>query len=325
MLGGHLIRELLRENSEVAAIKRKSSETQSLKSIFGFYGDDVEDLYNRITWIEADVEDYYALCKAFEGIKYVYHCAARVNLGKNDNKMFEVNVGGTKNVVDAALINKVRKLCFVSSIAALSDGNGQNEIDEETPAVHNNTNTFYGESKLLAELEIKKGIDKGLDSVIVNPGVILGYSKEMKGSGVLFERVKKGMPFYTNGLTGYVAVQDVAKAMILLMKSDISDERYVLTAENCLHKDVLRWMAEGYDVMRPFIGMNRSLPVIACMLEFLGKLFGFTPIIDRSSARVAISKKSYSSQKFLSVFPDFKFSDIRYTIIQIGEFDKNAT
>ena len=73
MLGGHLIRELLRENSEVAAIKRKSSETQSLKSIFGFYGDDVEDLYNRITWIEADVEDYYALCKAFEGIKYVYH------------------------------------------------------------------------------------------------------------------------------------------------------------------------------------------------------------------------------------------------------------
>lgn len=232
MLGGHLIRELLRENSEVAAIKRKSSETQSLKSIFGFYGDDVEDLYNRITWIEADVEDYYALCKAFEGIKYVYHCAARVNLGKNDNKMFEVNVGGTKNVVDAALINKVRKLCFVSSIAALSDGNGQNEIDEETPAVHNNTNTIYGESKRLAELEIKKGIDKGLDSVIVNPGVILGYSKEMKGSGVLFERVKKGMPFYTNGLTGYVAVQDVAKAMILLMKSDISDERYVLTAEN---------------------------------------------------------------------------------------------
>ena len=167
MLGGHLIRELLRENSEVAAIKRKSSETQSLKSIFGFYGDDVEDLYNRITWIEADVEDYYALCKAFEGIKYVYHCAARVNLGKNDNKMFEVNVGGTKNVVDAALINKVRKLCFVSSIAALSDGNGQNEIDEETPAVHNNTNTIYGESKRLAELEIKKGIDKGLDSVIV--------------------------------------------------------------------------------------------------------------------------------------------------------------
>ena len=110
MLGGHLIRQLLRENNQVSALRRKSSEVESLKSIFRFYGDDVEDLYNRIRWIEADVEDYFSLCKAFEGIEYVYHCAAMVNLGKNDEKMLTVNVGGTKNVVNAALINNVKKL-----------------------------------------------------------------------------------------------------------------------------------------------------------------------------------------------------------------------
>ena len=325
MLGGHLIRQLLRENNQVSALRRKSSEVESLKSIFRFYGDDVEDLYNRIRWIEADVEDYFSLCKAFEGIEYVYHCAAMVNLGKNDEKMLTVNVGGTKNVVNAALINNVKKLCFVSSIAALSDGNGQNAIDEVTPIAEHNTTTLYGQSKRLSENEIRTGIQNGLKAVIVNPGVIFGYSKDKTGSSILFDRVKKGMPFFTNGQTGYVAVQDVVKAMILLMRSDISDERYVLTGENCSHKDVLRWMAEDYGVFRPFIGVNRSMLVSAYVLEFFGKFFGFTPLIDSSSARVAISKKSYSSQKFLSVFTSFKFSGIQDSITQICEFDKKVT
>ena len=195
MLGGHLIRQLLRENNQVSALRRKSSEVESLKSIFRFYGDDVEDLYNRIRWIEADVEDYFSLCKAFEGIEYVYHCAAMVNLGKNDEKMLTVNVGGTKNVVNAALINNVKKLCFVSSIAALSDGNGRNPINEESLFSKNEKTTMYGESKRLAEKEINNGIQKGLNAVIVNPGVILGYTPNWSGSGELFKRVKKGLPY----------------------------------------------------------------------------------------------------------------------------------
>ncbi len=325
MLGGHLIRQLLRENNQVSALRRKSSEVESLKSIFRFYGDDVEDLYNRIRWIEADVEDYFSLCKAFEGIEYVYHCAAMVNLGKNDEKMLTVNVGGTKNVVNAALINNVKKLCFVSSIAALSDGNGRNPINEESLFSKNEKTTMYGESKRLAEKEINNGIQKGLNAVIVNPGVILGYTPNWSGSGELFKRVKKGLPFYTNGRTGYVAAEDVVRAMILLMKSDSNDRRFVLVGENCRHKDILQWMADGFGKLRPFIGMNKTLLLSAHVLELAGKLLGFTPLIDTSSAKVAVSQKTYSAGKFLSLFPDFQFTNIRDSIFAICEFDKKRT
>ena len=321
MLGGHLIRHLLQQNKQVVALMRNSSNQESLRSIFRFYGDDIEECMNRIEWREGDVEDFGSLCKAFEGIEYVYHCAAMVSLGKNNENMLRVNVDGTKNVVEAALINKVKKLCFVSSIAALPNGTGSILIDEETFFLENEKSSIYGESKRLAEKEIKKGIEKGLKAVIVNPGVILGYSKNMTGSGELFKRVKKGLPFYTGGQTGYVAVEDVVEAMILLMKSDISDERFVLVGENSFNKNVLRWMAEGYHQFRPFIGMNKSLLVSAHVLEFMGKIFGYTPLIDTSSAKTAISKKTYSTQKFLSRFPNFKFTKIRETILAICEFD----
>ncbi|MHB9056644.1 MAG: NAD-dependent epimerase/dehydratase family protein [Paludibacteraceae bacterium] len=321
LVGGHLIQHLLLENEKVTAIKRDFSDLSSLYSIFEFYGANASECMERIIWRNADVEDEKSLIEAFQNIEFVYHCAAKVNLGKNNENMLDVNVGGTKNVVNAALANQVKKLCFVSSIASLPDGY-KVLIHEETPLTDNENSSMYGESKRLSEVEIKRGIEQGLKAVVVNPGVILGYSKSMSGSGELFKRVKKGLPFYTNGTTGYVAVQDVARAMIRLMKSDISDERFVLVGENCSHKDVLQWMADEYGKFRPFIGMEKSLLVSARFLYFFGRIGGFKPLIDASSAKISISKKAYSNRKFISQFPDFKFTPIRETIRQICQFDK---
>lgn len=322
LVGGHLIWHLLQENSRVAAMKRANSDTESIKSIFRYYGSEPEALFQRITWREGDVENYDHLLVAMDGVSYVYHCAAMVDLGKNSQRMFDVNVGGTENIVRAALNRNVKKLCFVSSIAALSDGNGNKPTDESTPFHENERTTLYGESKRLGEKVVHEAILKGLNAVTVNPGVIIGYSKNMTGSGELFKRVKKGLPFYTNGITGYVNVQDVVKAMIVLMKSEVKNERFVLVGENKTHKDVLRNIADGYGKYRPFIGMGKSLISISYALEMLGKLVGFTPLIDSSSARTSISKKRYSSEKFKKTFPDFQFSSIENTIHKICQFDK---
>ena len=322
LVGGHLIWHLLQENSRVAAMKRANSDTESIKSIFRYYGSEPEALFQRITWREGDVENYDHLLVAMDGVSYVYHCAAMVDLGKNSQRMFDVNVGGTENIVRAALNRNVKKLCFVSSIAALSDGNGNKPTDENTPFHENERTTLYGESKRLGEKVVHEAILKGLNAVTVNPGVIIGYSKNMTGSGELFKRVKKGLPFYTNGITGYVNVQDVVKAMIVLMKSEVKNERFVLVGENKTHKDVLRNIADGYGKYRPFIGMGKSLISISYALEMLGKLVGFTPLIDSSSARTSISKKRYSSEKFKKTFPDFQFSSIENTIHKICQFDK---
>ncbi len=322
LVGGHLIWHLLQENSRVAAMKRANSDTESIKSIFRYYGSEPEALFQRITWREGDVENYDHLLVAMDGVSYVYHCAAMVDLGKNSQRMFDVNVGGTENIVRAALNRNVKKLCFVSSIAALSDGNGNKPTDESTPLQENIRTTLYGESKRLGEKVVNEAILKGLNTVTVNPGVIIGYSKNMTGSGELFKRVKAGLPFYTNGVTGYVNVQDVVKAMIILMKSEVKNERFVLVGENKTHKDVLRNIADGYGKYRPFIGMGKSLIGISYSLEMLGKLLGFTSVIDSSSARTSISKKRYSSEKFQNAFPDFQFSSIENTIHKICQFDK---
>ena len=322
LVGGHLIWCLLQENSQIIATKRANSDVEGLKKIFQYYESDADALFKKITWKEGDVENYDTLFSAMEGVEYVYHCAAMVDLGKNSQRMIDVNVGGTENIVRAALNRKVKKLCFVSSIAALSNGNENKPTDENTPFHENERTTLYGESKRLGEKVVHEAILKGLNAVTVNPGVIIGYSKNMTGSGELFKRVKKGLPFYTNGITGYVNVQDVVKAMIVLMKSEVKNERFVLVGENKTHKDVLRNIADGYGKYRPFIGMGKSLISISYALEMLGKLVGFTPLIDSSSARTSISKKRYSSEKFKKTFPDFQFSSIENTIHKICQFDK---
>lgn len=322
LVGGHLIWCLLQENSQIIAMKRANSDVEGLKKIFQYYESDADALFKKITWKEGDVENYDTLFSAMEGVEYVYHCAAMVDLGKNSQRMIDVNVGGTENIVRAALNRKVKKLCFVSSIAALSNGNENKPTDENTPFHENERTTLYGESKRLGEKVVYEAILKGLNTVTVNPGVIIGYSKNMTGSGELFKRVKKGLPFYTNGITGYVNVQDVVKAMIVLMKSEVKNERFVLVGENKTHKDVLRNIADGYGKYRPFIGMGKSLISISYALEMLGKLVGFTPLIDSSSARTSISKKRYSSEKFKKTFPDFQFSSIENTIHKICQFDK---
>jgi dihydroflavonol-4-reductase len=319
-VGGHLTWHLLQENKRVTALIRTPANAGGLMTILRFYTDKPDDYFKRVDWIEGNILDYESLEKAFEGIDYIYHCAAMVSLGKSDNSMLQTNVGGTTNVVKAALARKIKKLCFVSSIAALSDTMNQGFIDENTLIDNDYPVSTYSKSKLYAELEVNKGIQQGLNAVIVNPGVILGISDKMTGSGVLFKHVKNGLPFYTNGKTAYVDVRDVCRAMILLMKSDIVSERFVLVGENCTNKDVLSWMADGYKRYRPFIGFGKSLLPIAFVLEVLGRFFRFTPIIDSSSARISIIKKEYSSQKFLSVY-DFTFISIRESIRDICEYD----
>ena len=322
LVGGHLIWCLLQENSQIIAMKRANSDVEGLKKIFQYYESDADALFKKITWKEGDVENYDTLFSAMEGVEYVYHCAAMVDLGKNSQRMIDVNVGGTENIVRAALNRKVKKLCFVSSIAALSNGNENKPTDENTPFHENERTTLYGESKRLGEKVVHEAILKGLNAVTVNPGVIIGYSKNMTGSGELFKRVKKGLPFYTNGITGYVNVQDVVKAMIVLMKSEVKNERFVLVGENKTHKDVLRNIADGYGKYRPFIRMGKSLISISYALEMLGKLVGFTPLIDSSSARTSISKKRYSANRFQTAFPDFQFTSIEENIHSICQFDK---
>ena len=219
LVGGHLLWHLLQNNNSVIALKRITSNLNPLRTIFSFYTDNPDVFLDKIEWRIADINDADALKLALTGIQEVYHCAAVVSLGKGGSEMMDTNVTGTRTIVDLALKMKIRKFCFVSSIAACGFADHGEVIHEQTPWTKSDHKTSYAISKYEAEQEVWKGIDKGLNAVIVNPGVILGVSGNESGSSLIFSKAKNGLMFYTLGGSGYVDVQDVVRVMIKDRKS----------------------------------------------------------------------------------------------------------
>lgn len=320
LVGGHLLWHLLQENQKVTAIKRASSNLNPLRTIFSFYTNEPDLYLDRIEWKIADVLDESSLCEAFQDVRIVYHCAAIVSLGNGSEAMIETNVSGTKNVVKSALKTDIDKLCFVSSIAACGHVAKGLLIDENVEWTDSEGRSAYSRSKFYSEAEVWKGVELGLNAVIVNPGVILGVSGTETGSSQLFSQVRKGLAFYTNGGSGYVDVKDVVKAMINLTNSKIKNERFILVSENCSNKEILSWMADGFAKQRPWIGVGRSLLLfVGTVSELLAKIFKFRPLIDRGMARSATNREFYSNGKITKAI-NFSFNPVSECIAEVCRF-----
>jgi len=320
LVGGNLLWYLLQQNERVVAIHRPSSNVQALRTIFSFYSPEPDKFLERIDWRIADMLDINSIRAELCEVTTIYHCAAMVSLGGNSDTILNTNILGTKNIVTAALEAKVDKFCFVSSIAACGKDKNKTEIDENSTWTDYPARSFYSKSKYESEQEVWKGISQGLKAVIVNPGVILGISGNESGSAQLFSQVCKGLLFYTNGGSGYVDVSDVAKAMILLTNSDISGERYILVGDNCSNKDILGWMADGFNKRRPFIPIGeKTLWLAGFMAELAGRIFNFTPVIDRGTARSATNREYYSNQKIIQT-TGFTFTPIKQSISDVCKF-----
>lgn len=320
LVGSHLLWQLLQDEEHVVAIRRQSSNLDALYYVFSFYTENPQPYIDKIEWRLADVLDTASIHKAMENINVVYHCAAVVSLGNNENSMLETNVKGTINIIEAALHAGVDKLCFVSSIAACGSAANSDLIDEGTSWKYNAHRTAYSQSKYLSEQEVWKATNQGLKTVIVNPGVILGVSANSSGSSQLFTQVKKGLPFFSYGGSGYVDVRDVARAMIQLTKSEISGERFILVSENCSNKEILTLMAKGFGKRPPQLGIAKSLLMaIGFLSEIAGSIFHFSPVIDRSTAR-SISHRSYYSSRKIQETIGFKFAPISQCVNEVCEF-----
>jgi len=244
LVGAHLLLHLVENEERIRAIYRNPKNIEKTKKLFGIR--QKEALWDRIEWVEADIIDIPALELAFQNITLVYHCAALISFDpKDENKLRKTNIEGTANIVNLCLAHEVQKLCYVSSIAAL--GNlAQNEtvISETTDWNPEAFHSDYSITKYGAELEVWRAYQEGLPVVIVNPGIILGSTIWEEGSGALIQSIKKGLPFFTYGQTGYVGVEDVVRIMQLLIESSITGERFCLVAEHLTYKNVLEIIAQ---------------------------------------------------------------------------------
>ena len=232
LLGSELIRQLLSQGKKVRAIYNKTP-------LPNFHSELLEQF-------QCNILDVVGLEDVMQGIEQVYHCAAIVSFAPSRKReLFSINIEGTANVVNAALQAGIQKMVHVSSVAALGRIREGEPINETMNWTEETSNSIYGQSKYLGELEVWRGIGEGLNAVIVNPVIILGCADWKSGSSQIFKSVYDEFPWYTEGVSGFVDAGDVAKAMIALMQSDISNERFIISAENSSYRQVFNWIADG--------------------------------------------------------------------------------
>ncbi|CAL2087054.1 NAD-dependent epimerase/dehydratase family protein [Tenacibaculum sp. 190524A05c] len=324
LVGSHLLYHLTFENDDIIAIYRTEEKLTLVKKVFSYYTEKSDDYFSKIQWIKADLTDIPSLQIVFENpISKIYHCAALVSFDPKDYyKMRHTNIEGTANLVNLAIANNIERFCFVSSIAAIGDSIDNKEINEENEWVDNGDKHGYAITKYGAEMEVWRGSQEGLDVVIVNPGVILGSGFFNEGSGKMFTQVYNGFKFYTEGVTGFVSVKDVVKAMIQLTESDIRNERFILVAENISFKDILFSIAKYFNVKQPSIKASPLMTSIFWRIDwFLTLITGKTPLMTKNSARSSHNKEAYDTSKIIDIL-NFKFQKIDDVIQEVcSEFN----
>jgi dihydroflavonol-4-reductase len=275
----------------------------------------LSDVTSKIKWIDADVTDAVALEDAFENVSHVIHTAAIVSFNPRlRKKMFDVNVNGTRNVVNACLLKGVKKLIHISSVAALGRLKGQTEIDESHKWVDNPLNTTYAETKYLAELEVYRGHEEGISTVLLNPSVILAAADWTKSSAKLFKYVWDQKKFYADKDMNFVDARDVAKIVFHFLNSDTSGERYILNAGNLKLQDFFSRVATRFNKKAPSIKVNQTvLSIIASAEAARSWMTKTEPLITRETARLAGSYFVYTNKKIRKQL-NFEFQSIDETI-----------
>ena len=318
LVGAHLLIHLLEKGENVRAIYRNLDNTKKTKNLFSLYKK--EALYDSIQWIQGDVLDIPALENAFQGIEQVYHCAAKISFDPKDEELVrKTNIEGTANIVNYCLANNIKKLCHVSSIAALGDlPEHETIITEETEWNPEKPHSDYAISKYGAEMEIWRGLQEGLEVVIINPGVIIGPGFWDQGSGEIFTRVKKGLSFYTKGSTGFIAVSDVVTAMYQLMNSSIKGERFTLIGQNIIFQDLLYSIADAIKVKRPKYHAAPSMMNALSKLDWIASnIFGQKRQLSKASARSSYTTDLYSNEKIKNAL-NITFTDVSDYIKKIA-------
>ena len=301
LVGAELIRQLLDEGNAIKAIYNNTP--------LPFDSD-------RVTPIKCDILDPLAVEEAMAGVTHLYHSAAMVSFSpKQKKRVFAINIEGTANVVNAALNAGVKKMIYVSSVAALGRIREGETVTEEMNWTEENNNSSYGKSKYLGEMEVWRGIGEGLNAVIVNPSLIMGAGDWNKGSSEIFKSAYEEFPWFTEGVSGFVDVRDVARIMILLMDSAINNERFIVSAENTSFKSVFMEMANCFGKKPPHRLVTPTIAGLVWRWEAIKSMItGKDPLLTKETVLTAQAKVYFDNTKLKDNLKDFQFYPLKETI-----------
>jgi nucleoside-diphosphate-sugar epimerase len=281
-----------------------------------YHSTPLEISHKNLTTVQCDVLDPISLEEIMRNITHVYHCAALISYERKDRSaLLKTNVEGTANVANACLANGVQKLVHVSSVAALGRNSHHEMINEKMHWNEETSNSVYGKSKYYGEMEVWRAISEGLNAVVINPSIILGGNSWNTGSSAIFKSVYNNFDWYSEGVTGFVDVRDVAGVMILLMNSEISGQRFILNGANLSYKDVFYLIAKYFHKKPPSKKVTPFLSEIMWRWEAFKRIFtGKKSLVTRETARMAQAVVRFDNSKILKALPGFVFTPVEDTI-----------
>ena len=303
LLGSHLLIELIKQKKTVLVLVRNKVKANAvLQTVLKWYGLETNELKDFVKFIEGEISDIDLINECLQDIDVVYHCAGLISLFNEDKwKMLKVNGEGTANIVNACITQKVKQLLYVSSVSTINKA-ADGEIDEALFTKDDANLSAYAISKRAGENEVGRGIDEGLNAVIVNPSVIIGPSEKETGTMALFYRIKNGMKYITTGLTGYVDVRDVANICVQLIEKKISGERFIVSAENLMVAIFAKKIAQKLNInvefkLAPSWLLKLIVFINACRNFVTGKKY----LPNKVAIKMVGNKSYYRNDKIVKV------------------------
>jgi len=313
LVGSHVLLDLCLKGKDVLALKREKSSLEICEKLF--FNHNKMDLFHSIRWCIGDLENTPLLDDYISECNVVVHVAGLVSFQNSDKqKLIDVNVNGTANLVNVSLSNSIDKFLYVSSIATLGRNSTKEIVDEESYFKNSKIESNYAISKYLAEQEVWRASNEGLSVVIVNPSVILGPGDWNSGSSKIFQTVYNGLKFYTTGSTGFVDVEDVANIIVMLAEHEVSNQRFIINGCNETYQHLFNLIADSFDIKRPSIRVTPLLKEIAWRVEKIRSfLTQSKSIITKETAESVMRNSKFSSQKIKKLL-DYNFIAFENTI-----------
>ena len=287
-VGAAVVRALLNTGVEVRVITRPGSDPSNLQSL------KVEQAFG-------DLRDKVSLREALTGCRHLYHVAAHYALWARDPSIFyDINVVGTRNLLEAARETGIERTVYCSTIGAIGLPPGGGLGTEETPVSLEQMAGHYKRSKYLAEQEVHKLAKEGLPVVIVNPSAPVGERdvKPTPTGQIIVDFMKGRMPAYIETGMNIIDVDDVATGHLLAMEKGRQGERYILGSTNLLLREVFQILSKLTGVKAPALKLPRSavLP-LAYLNHWFANLTGLPPRIPLEGVKMAKYKMHYDCSK----------------------------
>tara|TARA_Y100000768_G_scaffold91434_1_gene65952 strand:- start:16 stop:969 length:954 start_codon:yes stop_codon:yes gene_type:complete len=300
-VGRNLIMSLSKKRDNLIGQFRREKKLEETRLFF--ISKNKEEVFDRIIWRKADITNFSEVESLFDDVIQVYHCAAYVSMAFYKTSYLNlVNITGTTYIVDNSIKKKIKKLCFISSIAAIGEGTKE-EITEDTQWNPEVDKTPYSYSKYGSEMEVWRASQEGVPVVILNPGIIIGNDSQIQ------KIIKNKFNFYTSGVSGFVTVEDVVKAAIGLMQEKIKNERFILVSENISFKDFVNYFSKknkNYSIRIP-----KSILYLTWFIEsFLSHLRIKNKFLTKALINNLYSKNYYNGNKICGYLKTFNYSRI---------------